>query len=244
MKKFIIDTRTIDGVATEYAVFKDGTGHKRILEDTYGKYFEADNELNELLPFNIECSFYGRIYDAVKTIRNNNGDCIKVDDNNPMDMVVKYYIDRTVGVKIRKRFLHDWSYRQFGYSIEYRKKNFGNDRFLVGISGEAINLKNGNFDDVSIFRTDESAKEFMKQIILKAYPYAEKFVEYISEVGLIHAIVDINKDIKEKTFVDNHIFFEIITDMIDSHYALINQAKDLESYHYDIVQAVYPNGYL
>ena len=82
----------------EYAIFKDGSRKKPVLEDDeFGKYFEVDNWINsdpELLEFNYtptvrefkKLSFSGRVADMVESIRMGCGDVVSVNDNLPFGL--------------------------------------------------------------------------------------------------------------------------------------------------------------
>lgn len=106
MKEFRVAKCLIDGKVNEYAIFADGSRKKKIqVDEQYGKYFEVDNELNTDCKSCLRFSFSGRIKDAVDMIKSGNGDCIKSVQMVGRHDSVLYFLDRTIGEKLREKSL-------------------------------------------------------------------------------------------------------------------------------------------
>lgn len=104
MKEFRVAKCLIDGKVNEYAIFADGSRKKKIqVDEQYGKYFEVDNELNTDCKSCLRFSFSGRIKDAVDMIKSGNGDCIKSVQMVGRHDSVLYFLDRTIGEKLREK---------------------------------------------------------------------------------------------------------------------------------------------
>ena len=111
---------TIDEVR-EMAVIRVGdyTIERRIQKDEMGRlYFYVPNLLNNPSHSPINLLFTRRIKDAVETIRNGDGDVLRVSDFFATEKVL-YFLDRDYGEKIRKRFLEGWKNAKFAYAIKH-----------------------------------------------------------------------------------------------------------------------------
>lgn len=226
----------------EYAIFDDGSRKKLIQNDEqYGKYFEVDNELNNEHKSFLRFSFSGRIKDAVDMIRNGNGDCIKSYNLfGRVDKVV-YFIDRTVGEKLRQKSLDGWKDTSFGWAIECGYKNS-----FVGYS--MLNKKNEKiyaFDKENIpmtFESKELANEYAEYLVDKARYYAKRLANNISGIEdkteqekIIYAAID---EIEEETGTKFGIIMDFTFDMLTEDYKLKSFECNLDKMGYKIVQCI------
>ena len=170
----------------EYAIFKDGSRKKPILEDDeFGKYFEVDNWINsdpELLEFNYtptvrefkKLSFSGRVADAVESIKIGYGDVISVYDNLPFGLrleSVLYFLDRKYGEDLRRKSIDGWKDFKIKYVVQRSDK-------YIRKSTKQYTLERN--DDV-YFESSKESIEFVESIINEAYLKCMDFI------GKIHS---------------------------------------------------------
>lgn len=107
-------------------------------------------------------SFSGRIKDAIDTIKNGNGDCIK----HEKYYKVLYFIDRKVGEELRQKSLEGWKDTKFAWAIECGSKNnfFGNTP--INLKGERTSIFSKD-RTVKLFATKDKAEEYIKSLLEK-----------------------------------------------------------------------------
>ncbi|MSS07058.1 hypothetical protein FYJ38_00195 [Clostridium sp. WB02_MRS01] len=176
MKEFRVVNCIEKGTIREYAIFTDGSRKKVIEEDRqYGKFFSVDNEFNPgggLLKY----SFTGRIQDAVETIRNGDGDCLKTFNLFGTHESVAFFLNRNIGEELRQKSIDGWKNTKFGWQIKAGNKNSFFGYSPLNLKGEKI----GMFDEdrkPMIFETEKEAKEYAEHLVLKAWEYANLMVK-------------------------------------------------------------------
>ena len=165
------------GEIAEYAIFADGSRRKPIQTDeTYGQYFEVDNELNKEAQTLRRQSYIGRIKDAVDMIKNGNGDCIKSTHIFGSEIIkVVYFVDRKVGDELRQKTLDGWKDTEFGYGIEYGYKGGLGGYSLINTQLESISAFSKNKKPM-VFDSKNNAEAYVLSIIEKAKAYAKDMV--------------------------------------------------------------------
>lgn len=129
MKEFRVAKCLSDaGTINKYAIFKDGTPKAIIRTSNDGKYFYVNNEYNNESPILYErCDFTNRIRDAIETIRNGNGDVIFMARLNifgaDKNVKVGYFLDRTIGEKLRAKVIEGWKDAEFAWIIKTGDRN-------------------------------------------------------------------------------------------------------------------------
>lgn len=150
-------------------------GKRKIIEvdPKYGEFFYVDNEkiTGSALDRKFK-SFSGRVKDAVETIREGNGDVLKVGAFGGEDVI--YFLDRTVGDELRKKFIEGWADTKFGWQLVFENRNsmFG---------GRPLNIDNEvSFLDgkpLMYFNTEEDATEYKDKLLKTAYKNAKDMVD-------------------------------------------------------------------
>lgn len=240
MKEFRI-ARCLDdngkGIS-EYAIFADGSRKKRIeTDENYGKYFEVDNELNTDAKTFLRFSFSGRIKDAIDTIKNGNGDCIKSFNFFGGHNSVLYFIDREVGEKLRQKSLDGWKDAKFAWVVETGQKN--------GFSYAALNEKNevisvfGKERTPKYFTSKEKAESYVQKLIATAFDYAKQCSDMVKEspeTGWKQWLNKVETETSRYNIVINYAYDMI--DDADGKASLKFNTPQLDKYGWKIVQAV------
>lgn len=183
MKEFRI-ARCLDNNGkgiNEYAIFADGSRKKLIeTDEKYGKYFEVDNELNTDVKNSLRFSFSGRIKDAVDTIRNGNGDCIKSFQLFGRHDSILYFIDRKFGEELRQKSLDGWKDTKFAWAIETGRKDSFSPYAVLNEKNEIISI----FDKErtpKYFVSKEEADHYIESLITTSFDYAKQCVDMVKE---------------------------------------------------------------
>lgn len=240
MEKY--DIKTIKG--QEYVVFADGTNAPIHNDEKYGKYIYIDNKLNKDDDRLFKILFTGRIKDAVETIRNGDGDVIKVGHVFGSAIEVVYFLDREIGEKLRQKSIKGWDNAKFGWII-----TCGNKDSMWGYSPLTNGYKTYSqfFDKETkpiIFDNRENAVKYIEKIISisknYAYEYVEKAKDIADEEGKRQICIDmihkINEDFNEKF----NIIAYFATDMLDSDKMIPKNNFELDKYGYSIEQYCLP----
>lgn len=145
---------------------------RRIQEDDKGnKFFSVPNLLNNPTQSKVNQFFTKRIKDAIETIRNGDGDVLRVD--NVFGIVnVLYFLDRSYGATLREKNLKGWENAKFAYSISYQ-----------GIS--ELDIENDFFSSATptkYFDTESEATKHLSELREVAVQYAKKY-EALDEDG-------------------------------------------------------------
>lgn len=255
MKDFRIEKCFEDGVVSEYAIFSDGSRKKRIhVRPVYGRYFEVDNELNTSAKNFTKYYFRGRIKDAVDMILTGNGDCIcvypSIYSNYPefyypefynnycyWDTTIKlvYFIDRSIGEKIRQKFINDWKDAKFYYCISYGSKNslFGCRPLMPNFQQMQVNSK----DKPLTFDSEKAASDYAIQLIEKSKNYARKIANHNGDDDtLIDVESEVLDEIQKEFGCCGGIVLDFTNDMLDENYKPKTPDFSLDVYEYRIEQ--------
>lgn len=243
MKEFRVAKCMENGEVREYAIFADGSEKKLIQTDEqYGKYFEVDNELNPNQKPYMRTIFTDRIKDAVDTIRNGDGDCIKIFSFLAKSLKVGYFLDRKIGEDIRQKFLNEWENTKFGYTIKigHKKSAFGNCTML-NKNGQLIMPFDSDKTPMN-FETEESATDYVENVLLtNAKYYAKKLDRMLLDVTDLNEKLKIIREtlneISEK-YGPSNIISDFTFDMLDDNCELISEECELNNMSYKIVQYV------
>lgn len=230
-----------DGVQ-EYAIFADGSRKKHIqIDEQYGKYFEVDNELNTDCNTCLKYSFSGRIKDAIDTIKNGNGDCIKQINLFGKHDKVLYFLDREVGEELRKKSLEGWKDTKFAWTVECGNKNSFSGYSPINQKGERISV----FDEdrtVKIFDTKDKAEEYVKGLIERAAYYAKRLAnayQNAKEKEEKNNVIDQTiKDIEAFTGSRFSVLSDFVFDMLTGDCELKSYDCVLDEYGYKIIQCI------
>lgn len=151
----------------EYAIFSDGS--KKIIknDEQYGKYFEVDNELNTKCNNCLRSNFSDRIKDAVDMIKNGNGDCIKSTNLFVHVDKVIYFLDRSIGEKLREKSINGWKNTKFAYTIKFGYKNSFWRYSTLNNKMETISPFDDNKTPI-YFENEKEANKYMEDIIEKS----------------------------------------------------------------------------
>ena len=252
MKDFSIEKCFSNGMLiSEWAIFADGSRKKKIYSHpALGRYFEVDNELNTSIKDFTKYHFEGRIKDAVDMILAGNGDCIwaypRVYSKYPefynryryadtgIAIRVVYFIDRSIGEKIRQKFIDEWKDAKFYYYISYGSKNsFLRCRPLMSnFQKMPIDSK----DKPLIFDSEQAASEYASQLIEKSKSYARKIANNNCDDTLIDVANGVIDEI-EKEFGDSScIITDFACDMLDDNCKPKTPDFSLDVYEYKIEQ--------
>ena len=237
MKEFKVVKCLENGKVNEFVVFADGSRKKIIqVDEQYGKYFEVENELNA------KCkTFSGRIKDAVDTIKAGNGDCIKSMQTFGRHDKVVYFLDRTIGEKLRQKFLNGWSDAKFGWAIECGNKNSFSGYSMLNSKMEKISAFNED-DKPMVFNTEEAAKQYAEGMIERARYYTKRMVNglaSVTEATEKEKIVDKTIDeINEYAGTKFSVLLDFVDDMLTDDCKLKPSGCSLDNMGYKIVQCI------
>lgn len=228
----------------EFVVFTNG--NKKLIhnDDKYGKFIYVNNKLNtdDEEPFNK--FFTGRIKDAVETIRNGDGDVIKVGRILGLAIDVLYFLDREIGEQLRQKSIRGWENAKFGWII-----TCGNKYSLWGYSPLTNGYKTYSqfFDNEVkpiVFDNREGAVKYIEEIISIAKRYASEYVEKAKDIADEEGKRQIYPDMIYKIEDDFNEEFTIIayfaTDMLDSDKMIPKNNFELNEYGYKIEQYCIP----
>lgn len=242
MKKFRIAKCLENNGIHEYAIFADVSRKKLIQNDEqYGKYFEVDNELNTDCDTFLKYTFSGRIKDAVDTIKNGNGDCIKQVNLFGKHDRVLYFIDRKVGEELRQKSLEGWKDTNFAWTVECGNKNSFSGYAPINLKGERISM----FDEdraVKTFTTKDEADQYIKGLLEKAAYYAKKLAEDYAnaqEKGERNSAIDKTiKDIEDFSGPRFSVLSDFTFDMLTGNCELKSSECMLDEYGYKVIQCI------
>lgn len=241
MKNFRITKCLEDGVVKEFAIFEDGA-KKIINEDKDGhKYFLVDNELNKADTV-FKKRFYTRIHDAVTTIRNGEGDCLKANNLFENIISVVYFLDRNYGEKMRRKSIEGWKDTEFGWSVEAGNKNSLSGYRKLTKEGEVISNLDNPYRYV-VFDTKEEALQYIESLVEKAKILAEELVEKNKVSSSENIAENINKliDKIDETEGQFSIICDFVFDFLNEEGTdFRNPEKYLTDYGYRVVQCVKP----
>ncbi len=230
MKDFRIAKCVEGNDVYEYAIFSDGSRKKRIHEDSKS----------------------GRIKDADDTILSGNGYCILAFLNGPgfhcndqswSTIEDVYFIDRSIGEKLRQKFIDGWENTKFAWVISYgTKESFIGCRPLMKNFCQKPLVTE---DDPITFDSEQAAIDYVNQLIEKSKSYAQKIANNIC-VDMLREekdeIVDKVIDEIEKEFGSAcNIVSDFTFDMIDNNYKPKTPDFCLDAYTYKIEQIVIQN---
>lgn len=241
MKEFRVAKCLGNGGVKEYAIFADSSRKKLIQTDEqYGKYFEVDNELNTDCNTCLKYSFSGRIKDAIDTIKNGNGDCIKQLNLFGKHDRVLYFIDRKVGEELRAKSLEGWKDTKFGWAVECGNKNSFSGYAPINLKGKRISM----FDEdrtVKTFDTKDKAEEYVKCLLEKAAYYAKRLANryHEAEEDKKGNVIDQTiKDINEFAGTQFSVLSDFVFDMLTGDCELKSFECTLDEYGYKIIQCI------
>ncbi len=241
MKEFRI-ARCLDdnekGIS-KYAIFADGSRKKQIeTDEKYGEYFEVDNELNTDTKTFFRSSFSGRIKDAIDTIKNGDGDCIKSFNLFGRHDSVLYFIDREVGEKLRQESLDGWKDTKFAWVIETGRKDGFSSYAALNEKNETISI----FDKErtpKYFVSKEEAEKYIKNLISVSFDYAKQCIDMVkesSEDGLKQWFNKVRTETSEFNVVLDYAC-DMINDT-DGELSLKFNTPQLDKYGWKFVQAI------
>lgn len=230
------------GEIAEYAIFADGSRRRPIQTDeTYGQYFEVDNELNKEAQTLRRQSYIGRIKDAVDMIKNGNGDCIKSTHIFGSEIIkVVYFVDRKVGDELRQKTLDGWKDTEFGYGIEYGYKGGFGGYSLMNTQLESISAFSKNRKPM-VFDSEDNAEAYVLSLIEKAKVYAkdmDKKLQNASKDATGEIINNIIAKIEKETNTKFSILADFVYDMVDADGRLKSSECNLDQIGYEIVQCI------
>ena len=242
MKDFRVVKCLENGKVNEYAIFADGSRKKKIkIDEQYGMYFEVDNALNTNLTSCLQFSFSGRIKDAVDMIKAGNGDCIKSIQLFGRHDNVVYFLDRTIGEKLRQKSLDGWKNTKFGWTIECGNKNSFSGYSMLNKKMERISM----FDEERkpmTFDTEDTAKRYVEDLIERAKYYAKRLANRCAdalEEDERNRIIDETIDeIDEYTGTKFSILLDFTFDMLTGDCKLKSSECNLDEIGYKIVQCI------
>lgn len=228
----------------EFVVFKNGDKKLIHNDDKYGKFIYVNNKLNtdDEEPFNR--FFTGRIKDAVETIRNGDGDVIKVGHILGSVIEVLYFLDRKIGEELHQKSIKGWENAKFGWII-----TCGNKDSMWGYSPLTNGYKTYSqfFDNEVkpiVFDNREGAVKYIEEIISIAKRYASEYVEKAKDISDEEGKKQICSDMIYKIEEDFNEEFTIIayfaTDMLDSDKMIPKNNYELDKYGYKIEQYCIP----
>lgn len=246
MKKFrIAKCLDWDGKGIhEYAIFEDGSEKKIIKEDEeFGKYFNIDNELNtSTSSARLRSLFSNRIKDAIDTIRNGNGDCIRCINFLGNHIYVLYFLDRNIGDKLRMKTIEGWKDTKFAWCINTGNKNSFSPAMSLNIDDEAIGMFTDNRKE-KLFNTEKEAADYVNQLLKRAFEYAKNFSEKLDGISDSNKQLKIYDEMQNKLESEgvskNNIIKNYMLDMLDNDCTLRVTEPQLCDYYVKIVQCVY-----
>lgn len=229
-----------DGIH-EYAIFADGSRKKPIQNDeTYGKFFTVDNELNPNGHPLLRRSFTGRIKDAVETIRNGNGDCLKVTSMFGKHESVCYFLDRKVGEELRQKSIEGWKDTKFGYAITAgSKESFSGYSLLNSKNAPVMFVDSDESAKPMVFSTEEDATDYINSLINQAWAYANQLSEKIMAQPDESARDAIFEEIMSQIDAENSRFSiieDFLYDMLNDDLSLKTETPKLDKMGWKIVQ--------
>lgn len=149
---------------------------------SYRAYVYKDNNGNEYFyvqnPNDEDGLFFGRIKDAVESIRSGNGDCIEISSFFGHSEDVVCMIDRELGEKYRAKCIEGFKDAVFKYALKAGSGySFGGRRFIntniQAYMGKAFD-KN---EEILLFDTEKEAQEKANEIISTGIEYGKKYSE-------------------------------------------------------------------
>ena len=225
----------------EYAIFSDGS--KKIIknDEQYGKYFEVDNELNTKCNNCLRSNFSDRIKDAVDMIKNGNGDCIKSTNLFVRVDKVIYFLDRSIGEKLREKSINGWKNTKFAYTIKFGYKNSFWGYSTLNNKMETISPFDDNKTPI-YFENEKEANKYMEDIIEKAKFYAKNIADKVSNISddnekdtiLDNVINEIEKYSNTEFSIIKDLTFDMLTDDLQ----LKNSECNLDETGYKITQCI------
>lgn len=242
MKEFRVAKCLIDGKVNEYAIFADGSRKKKIqVDEQYGKYFEVDNELNTDCKSCLRFSFSGRIKDAVDMIKSGNGDCIKSVQMVGRHDSVLYFLDRTIGEKLREKSLDGWKDTKFGWTIEYGSKFSFSGYGMINNKLERISIFDEKYEPMT-FDTEEAAKKYVGDLIERARYYVKRLANELTNITEVEErgeIVDrIINEIDEYAGAKFSILSDFTFDMLTDDCKLKSSECNLNNMGYNVIQCI------
>ena len=242
MKDFRVARCLENGKVDEYAIFADGSRKKKIqVDEQYGKYFEVDNELNTNYKSCLRFSFSGRIKDAVDMIKSGNGDCIKSVQMVGRHDSVLYFLDRTIGEKLRQKFLDGWKDTKFGWAIECGNKNSLSGYSMLNKKMERISMLDEERKPMT-FDTEEDAKRYVEGLIERAKYYAKRLANNltnVSEEEERNRIIDETiREINEYAGAKFSILSDFTCDMLTGDCKLKSSECNLNNMGYNVIQCI------
>lgn len=237
MKKFRVAKCIENGVFVEYAIFEDGSRKKAIENDEqYGKYFSVDNELNPNGGI-FKNSFTDRVYDAVKTIRDGGGDCLRVFNLLGRHESVIYFLDRNIGEELRQKSIKAWENTEFGWSVLAGNKCSFSGYAQLNTDAECINIFTENRISIT-FKTEKEAKDYIESLVATAWKYSKHIEESLISVDNKDKLfIEMYENIAAETSKCN-IVLDFIVDMINDDYKLKFDECKLDKMGYKVVQRV------
>ena len=242
MKEFRI-AKCLDCVGIrEYAIFADGSRRKLIQnDDQYGKYFVVDNELNTECKNMSRFSFSGRIKDAVNSVMNGNGDCIRVDNLLGAHVQVVYFIDRNIGDELREKSIEGWKNTKFGWSIECGYKNTFSGYTMLDKKLKRQSVFDNDFSPIT-FKNKDEATQYIEDVIERARYYAKRIANKLSAVtnesDRFNIIDGVISEIIEYTGTEFSVISDFVFDMLTGDGKLKTFECNLDEMGYNIIQIV------
>ena len=207
----------------------------------YGDYIYVDNKLNtDDTEYND--LFTGRIKDAVETIRNGDGDVIEVGDLFGQFINVQYFLDRTVGEKLRAKSIEGWKDTKFAWIVTCGRKDSLSG--YVPVKSDYTRVSPADKDVTpAIFNERSEAVDFINTAIEKAKCYAKTYSEKAQGMTDSEAIGNIAIEMSHAIKADYNSKFPVVLffaqDMVDDKMCIKNDYEPVE-YGYCIEQYCLP----
>ena len=160
----------------QWVTDESGYGYRVINSKEYNgeEYIELQNHLNtdDESPFNK--FFSGRIKDAIETIKNGDGDAIRVGRFFNIETInVVHFLNREFGEEIKKQSLEGWKDAKFGWVIKFGNKHSMSSPYPLNDKNEMCSPFDR--DQPKIFSTREEANARITELLGTAKTYAKKY---------------------------------------------------------------------
>lgn len=239
MKNFKVKKYLEEGKVVEYAVFEDEKKKKIHTDKNYGKYFYVENTLNNDTKAIFKRFFTGRITDAVQTIINGDGDCIKEENLFGSTIHVVYFLDRTIGEELRQKSIEGWKDTNFGWTIEFGCKNSFNPYSKINSKGNPLGWRDNHLSYIT-FSTEEEAEKQVNCYLENARKIATDLVIKNKNVSKKKNINEILNAFEEKGELFS-IVCEFVFDLLNEDTTdFKNPEKELTNYGFKVVQCIIP----
>ena len=145
-----------------------------------------------------------------------------------------YFIDRSIGEKLRQKFINEWKDTKFYYCISYgsNRSSFGCRPLMPNFQQMPVNSK----DKPLTFDSEQAASDYLAQLIEKSKNYARKIANCSCDDTMLDVANEVIDEI-EKEFGDSScIITDFVCDMLGDNYKPKTPDFSLDVYEYKIEQ--------